>query len=643
MNWNLSILVLLFMTVFLLVTISLLFYIRHWASRHVDNKDYFENEGVYFKRYIPEQLRHTYDDKRISLQNTQSTNIRAIWARVTTGIVLLFAAAIPMYSVTSNVDLFLTPIELNSKEINNLDYTEHKWQRMVDNNLPNLSSVLASTEINRFIVPYNNIDKKWLLNGINIRQVAFNHWNNFASRNNLIIEECRWENIRQCQRKHSDAVILVLPGFWNFEALDIALKNDANVIIYGAPSQLFRKSKDFKINFHGLVFEEVQKNEGKPLVLRGDQLLTLGFDAGLILDAESPFDSYITRSETSQAISIDSTYSAGGDIQTRLYAKSLQSGRFVWMDFAPDQLDNGPGINVTHLNALMASIFRYLSHTTYSAIAMWPEAKPFAALIEQDTEDKFHNTEEIVKLVEQKGFPISWYILSNEAVTQRELTRRMSKVGEIACHGDNHSVFSISKARDQVIRIARCQKVLTELTGVKPLAFRPPEEKYTSSTIDAIVNNGMTHYIANNSPDRAVPEIQQSLVNQKTLVSIPRVVSDDYEMWHTRKLNKTESVSLIDDEINWINNIGGIYMYSFHSQFMGKSDNVSAIEHMGGRLKNSDAYFTTSNNIADWWRFRTAMQQHESTTVEQFSRFKPILLSVTKEGQIINEPIYDNE
>lgn len=640
MNWNLSVLVLLFMAVFFLVSVSILFYIRHWASRTTDNKILTENEGVYFKRYIPEQLRNTYDKKINNLQNNHDIQHRSLWARLATKIVIFSAAAIPVFSLSQNIDMFLQPIDLDPSEINKLDYTHHKWQRIIDSNIPELSVVLATTKINSLIVPFNDIDRKWLLNGVNMRQLALSHWRNFSKRNKLKIIQCRWENLSQCKTRNTDAVILVLPGFWDFEALDIALASGANVIAYGPPAQLFSDSKDFKVKWHGLTFEEVQKSEGGSLILRGDQLLTLGFDAGLILKAYSPLEGFRTVSKLSQAVSIGNTYSAGGENETRLYAKKINSGRLVWMDFAPDRIDNSPAINTNHLDALMASIFRYLSRQPYSAIATWPQAKPFAALIEQDSEDQFDNTEAVVELIEKNGYPISWYILSNEAVTHRQLTRKMSKLGEIACHGDNHGVFTKSKRRDQIIRIARCQKVLTEITGVKPIAFRPPQEEHNTSTLDAIANNGMTHYIANSSPDRAVPEIQVSLINQKSLVSIPRLVSDDYEMWFIRKLNKSDSITLIDDEIDWVNDIGGLYMYSFHSQYMGKSDNLNAIEYMGDKLLKSNAYFTTSGNISDWWRFKTALQQNKIYTMDEISRFSPMLLSVNEQGELITKP-YD--
>lgn len=645
MNWNLITLVLFIFVVFFMIAITLLLYIRHWASRHIDSKALYQNEGIYFKHFIPEPLRKDYDNKSSRSGNSTAIKDRSLWAKLTSAIIILTVVALPVYSLYENRYLFLQSIDLDTAEISQLDYTQHQWQRVIDTKLPDLDSVLASVKRKTFIIPYSDKDAEWLVNGINLRHFALNHWNHFAKQNGFTTLPCRWKKLTQCQAKHRNSIILVLPGFWDFTALDEALANGTSIVAYGPPAQTFSSAKDKEIKWHEITFKEVLKKESGEIILRGDQLLTLGFDAGLILKAYSPFTSFIALSKFPQALSIGSSLEVGGENETRLYAKNLGSGRLVWMEFSPHPSDNNPEINVVHLNALMASIFRYLFRQPFSSIATWPFAKPFAAILEEDTEDLFVNAKAVLALAEEKDFPISWFILSNEALKYRWLTRKMANVGEIACHGDNHGVFTKSSRQEQVVRIARCQKVLEKITGIKPLAFRPPEEQHTSATIDAIINNNMTHYIANYSPDRAVPEIQYSLTNKKTLVSIPRMVSDDYEMWSTRQLNKMDSIILVNDQVEWMNHIGGLYMYSFHSQFMGNIDNLKVIEHMVDKLKQSDAYFETSKNIADWWQFRTALQQGNSNntdSAEKFSQFNPMILSVDATGQLTIQPYPTN-
>ena len=638
MNWNLIPLVLLFLGVFFLISTSLIFYIRHWAYRHAGQVSLTPTEGTFFKRYIPQALREEYDKKVTGLKDHQRAKRRLRLAQFTSAIIVIGAIAVPAYWLIQNKDQLLTPIDLTDMEITKLDYTQHHWQRMVDKQLPSLPAILSQVKNKIFIIPFSEHDADWLVDGVNMRKYAFAHWVNFAQNQHFSIVQCEWKKLVTCQARHRHPFILVLPGYWDFAALDAALAHGANAIAYGPPAQLYKGNEDTTIAWHGLDFQKILKKEAGSIILRGDQLLTLGFDAGLILNAYSPFEGFKATTDSAQAISIGDTYRPGGVKETRLYAQTVGPGRLVWLDFAPDPINNPPELNITHLNALMAAIFRYLSRQSYSAIATWPQAREYAGLIEEDTEDRYLNAKKVIRLVQDRNYPISWFILSNVALRHRDLTRQLANTGEIACHGDNHGIFTKNTRREQVIRIARCQKVLHEITGIKPLAFRPPEEEYNSATIDAIANNGMTHYIANYTSDRPVPEIQESLTTKNSLVSIPRMVSDDYDLWHTRDLDHDDTIRMITRETDWMQYIGGLYMYSFHTQYMDKRDNLNAIQFLGNKLQESKAYFATAGNIAHWWRFRTNLQAGKPGSELEFNEFKPILLSVTEQGNLTREP-----
>ena len=633
MKLGLFLLVLLVLAVFSLIILSLLFYLRHWAFRHTDNHQLAEIEGRYFKRYIPEQLRGEYDKRQTGSHHGHPIRHRSRWAKLASVFVLFSAVTILGYSLVKHLDTYLSPIDLTSSDIARLDYSQHHWKRIIDNNTPDLKTVLRGVKPHKLIIPFSDKDNDWLIDGVSLRRIAISHWQNFIDDINFSTVECKWKELDKCLSEYQSSVVLVLPGYWDFSEIDKALNRGASILVYGPPAQLF-KAKENELKWSGLDFKAVLKNEGGPLILRGDQLLTLGFDAGLIIDVNSPFGVYQAFSDSPQAVSIGYTIEAGGDHETRLFAKTTGSGRLVWMDFTPSPQDSGPSVNVHYLRALMASIFRYLSKQSYSALATWPDARRFSALIEEDTEDKFAYAQKVLKIANSKSFPISWYILSNEALKNRQLTQVLAKNGEIGCHGDNHGVFTKSSRREQRVRIARCQKVLRIITGITPHAFRPPEEEYNSDTVDAIINAGMDHYIANRSPDRAVPEIQLSEADGKTLVSIPRMVSDDYELWHTRDLDYDETIKELDNEISWMHNIHGLYMFSFHSQFMKNKNNLHAIAHIIDTLQKLKGYYATSSDIAQWWRFRSALQHGSPVNVNEFAKFEPVILAVNDDGKL---------
>jgi len=609
---------------------TLLYYFKHWSNRRLSSTDSSLIEGEYFKHYIPEKLRDEYDRKKNAKHRHYAGKIRSYIAKFVSLTTLVAAIGVSTYSLLRNSGTLLQPIDLSSKEISSLDYTQHQWYRDIDYKLPQLSNILSNYSDKGFILPYDQNDDNWLFNGKNIREIANQQWLNFSQRNNFKTITCQWDRLFGCQKAYKNWIVLVLPGLWDLGALDSALMRGANVIVYGPPAQIDKNPAG--LDWQDIKFRKIDTKESGEIILRGDQLLTLNFDAGLILDTFSAFTGFQVYSENAQAVTFDATYETEKNKGTRLFAKSVGQGRLVWLDFAPDAVDHSLDINVTHLNAIVASIFRYFSRIPYSSVATWPKGRIYAALVDEDTEYRFTNAGKVVDLAKKYNIPISWYILSDEALKHRKLTSELTKSGEIACHGDNHGVFTLSTKKEQVVRIARCKKVLTLLTGIEPMSFRPPEEKFNSSTIDAIANNDMDHYIAVNSPDRAVPEMLISLTNGKSLVSIPRMINDDYELWHKRKLNYRESISIFEGETEWSRFIGGVHMFSFHTQYIDDSDHVQALEYLFDRLKKSGAYFETSTTISKWWRVHENLNQGLTISDDLAKKYGPVILTVNANG-----------
>jgi peptidoglycan/xylan/chitin deacetylase (PgdA/CDA1 family) len=409
-----------------------------------------------------------------------------------------------------------------------------------------------------------------------------------------------------------------------------------SVILYDAPKQVASLNKHSQYSLYGMQFRRFTDNSYSKLALVGDQELSLGFDAGSIIDVNRLSRHYTVHSLYPQAVAIDSANRSGGTLLTRLYAQTVAKGRFVWMDFSPNTGDHAHDLAQEKFEGVVASIFRYLSKKPYQAVAMWPEGKRFAALLEEDTEDKFHYADRVHRFFIENNYPITWYILSNEAQINRALTRDLAVSGEVACHGDNHRPFTLSDMQEQHKRIARCQKVLLELTGKKVASFRPPEEKFVDETLDAMTNNDITHFIAQYGVDRFVPIIMTSTVTGKQLVSLPRMATDDFELWHRLKMKTQVSKKLTLQEINYVEALSGLYIFSFHTQFMGDDDNFSVVKDIAHHINKKDAYFQTTSMISEWWKVRTRLIAGKAIKEEEIQLFKPVLLRVNTDGKLVS-------
>lgn len=623
---------LLVLLIFAVVVTALMFYVRHWATRQPQQGSTSAlTEGRFVKRYIPPPLRPQYDMARAGRKRPYRIQRRklALVMNITigAGALLISGGALDI-----NSDKLLLPIDLTEQELEALPTTATSWSLLPPQGQPTMEERLTLLRKRGIAIVSSQADEGQVIGGQHLSAMAKAHWHHFINRWEIPYRRCEWKGLSTCL---GDRIGIVMPGMWQLDELDRALEDGASLLLYGPPTSVLTEHQPLQWN--GLTFKPQSNGSRRHLALRGDQLLTLGFDAGLILDADRAFKGYQVISDSPQAIGINASRIAGGTIDTRIYAKAIGKGRLVWMDYAPDEIDQAPNIDVHDLEAISAAIFRYLLGEIYSGWAMWPHGKTFAGMLSQDSEDKFHYGEKVMQLVQNHKFPITWYMLSNEVQLHRRLTQRMAEVGEVACHGDSHASFSQGDLLTQTERLARCTKVLKSITGRTASGFRPPKEDFNDDTVTAIANIRMSYYFADAGIDRVVPVIMRENRGQRELVSLPRMVADDYEMWGTHKLNGTDSLHLAEDQIRWVSTVGGFIPFDFHTQYMDKKEHLAVVEHYGRRFQQPDCFFATAWTIADWWHLRSQLIRGKPLTEKQHNRYQPVRLQVDERGILVHE------
>jgi len=635
MNWSMIVIILLAFFIITIIGMIVIFYIRHWANRQ-NNKPETTNdlEGVYFRRYLPPVM-FKHHNETVSKQNHQNNKRKKTYQFIFSILTIFFTTSLIAGTIYINKDRFSKPIDLTEQDIKNIDYTAHQWQKQQQQSLLDLSETMTKIkEQGITLLKYKKTNKKEAIDySVDLNAIAKYHWENFAKKHDIKLDSCYWEKIKKC--KKLDAVLLVLPNHWDTEKIDELLKEGKHVLLYGFPKQFFTSS-DERFSFQDLTFKKNEHIDSR-LTLVGDQLLTLGFDAGLILNVKAMSKQFVATTKTSQAVSISTENLAGGKKYTRLFAKSNeQGGRLVWMDFSPNKEDHAYNLNLNYFNALIASIFRFLDKEkpSYQAIATWPNGKKFAALLEEDTEDQYVNAERIARYFESKQYPITWYVLSNKAQQYKTITRYLAKTGEMACHGDNHQTFTLNDKRQQHIRLARCKKVIRAITNKEVKSFRPPEERHNNSTLDALINNDYGYFIGKTAVDRFVPQLYQSKKTEKFIVSMPRMGTDDYGLWKEYKMNYEDSINTLKHELDWVRNIGGLFLFSFHTQFMSDNNHFKTVTGIADYAAEKNAYFALTSDIGEWWKVRAALQQKKAISKEQFVKYQPVLLQVDQDGQL---------
>lgn len=634
MDWQLiSLLALILMIVFIIAT-TFIFYIQHWDKRRRNTGIQTESyAGLFFKRYIPESLQLKLQGNILEHAPQKQQGRHLFFALVFTVLTLL--SVLIGSAIYFNKDHFKSRIELNEHESNALIIRDYQWNKHDPQILPTLGNNLESLRKTGLVLLSSQGTKQWEVDGQKIPKIAEYQWKSFAKKHGLKTRDCTWKQLKRCTKRYKNWLFVILPSVWDGLKLESLLLDDHNVLLYGAPLQVYDNDVG-RFQWNDLQFKFNALTSSPFLSLVADRELTLNFDAGLILDVLPAFPNVITHSDRPQGITVDNGKAAGGNSHTRLFARvgKNNKGRLVWMDFSPNPIDHADELNQRHFDGLMASIFRYFTREEYGHWGMWPADKPYAVIIEEDTEDKYENAALVSNFFKKHNYPITWYALSNDAQHHRDITQALSGSGEVACHGDNHQPFTLNDSATQHRRIATCRKVIEALTGQTVRTFRPPEEKYNSSTLSAIFNNHMTHFIAENTGDRFTPVFYLTKEEKHQLISLPRMNSDDFNLWHDFRLRKKASIDLLTREAEWIQKVGGLFLFSFHTQFMAKESNFSTVKEIAHHSAANNAFFTTSSQLADWWQLRYQLTHNKPFNHQHFKDFQPSYLRVGRTGKI---------
>lgn len=634
MNWSLVAMMALTLIIIIVIAITVIFFIRHWANRTGNhNTIQLENEGTYFVRSLPSSADNP--QMRIKPQHRGYKNYRKAMQYILSITFILGLTYLLGVTTYANRGNLIEPTELSEQELPATTFQQHEWSQQEFQQLPDLSHYLSKFKAQGkgIMLVHMEADEKWPARSINPFLQGKQHWLTFANQHQLDTGICAWDELDECSKHRENWLYILLPGLWDVHAISQFVDSGRQLIVYGPPQQVFsEKDKTFRLS--ELTFKSSLTLDQSSLVLQGDRELTLGFDAGMIINAQPGFKHFQAESPHPQAIAINSERVAGRGVATRLYAEAFENrGRLVWMDFSPNPKDHDAVIPY-YLDTVVASIFRYMEGTVYTAWSTWPEGKKFAALIVENTEGQYRNAEPVVDYFRDKTYPATWFVLSDDAMKNRALTEKLAASGEIACHGDNSLTFTRHSLEIQQQRIARCMSMVHDLTGKQATAFRPPQEAYNQNTLDAMYNNGIRNFIAETVKDRFTPRVYGHPDDDTALISLPRMNIDDYTLWGEMDAPDDIAIHQLRQETDWVKQIGGLFIFIFNTQYVGDKAHIQTIKDLADYVHDNEAYFATAGDIAQWWRLRVDLMRAGQPNREALEKYQPVLLSVDTQGRL---------
>jgi len=625
MNWTFILLQIVVFLGLISFMIAAIYYVRHRHSKAVSIKEAMnatdpDDGGKYLKRYIPPEHRSEKNAPRRSSLFAS----KPLFYGACTLIPALFLGFIG-FNYYANRSDFLADIILDSEDLQGIPEQSHDFVLTTGMYAPALNKAVKNiSSATQFVV-----FKKKRANNYQSDQ-----WVAFLESNRLKHKTCFYQRLRSCKINSSSIAVISLEHT-DENLTDRLLSKNASIWAYGFPTNI----PGDNTGIPNLSFANSAINDVSELAVVGDRELTLGLDAGLHFPLSRPRAGILVSSSNPQAISMFTDGKAGGERNVRLHADSVDDSRIVWMDFPISDFSYLDVELQAEMKPLFGNILRYLTKQEYGTIATWPQGKKYAAFVEQDTEDGYKVSSKVAKFFRDNQYPVTWYALSDLAQKYRGVSNDLAKTGEMACHGDNHDIFTRYSLKEQGQRLARCIKVIEQVTGQRPAGFRPPTEAHNNNTLSAVLNVGMTHVFAESWTRALVPHLKISKQTGKSLVSLPRAITDDYYLWPTLNLNEEQSVSRMMDELEWIRATGTLYGFSFHTQFMldkSRFNVVKTISHAVNR--DNVSWVSTVGDISDWWRVRHNLIVGTKVSMEEYNRYQPMTLFVDKNGSLNTVP-----
>lgn len=626
MNWDFILLQTIVLIGIISFTIVAIYYVRH---RHNKAKSILEQQlggdrvegGEFLKRYIPPEHRQTMmaSPKRSMFAS------RAVFYS-TCMLIPLVVLGFTGGNYYAHREDVLEDIVLLQSEIDQLPSKSYTFQSLLNPYAPKLSDVFHSIPEDLRVAVFRKKGQD---------DSRLESWQDLLDEHDVPYGICFQSHIEDCRFRPNSTVILSVEDV-DENAIEALAFSGSNVIAFGIPENIEVK----KSYIEGLEFSKGNQSVSTRLAVVGDRETTLGMDAGTNVYVPRVGGDAQAHSDRPQAISMYADGFAGGDVQTRVYATLLESTdeeavRVVWMDFDVDHRYELADDARVGFEGLLAGIIRYGTEQTFSTIATWPNGHQYAAFFEEDTEDGYENSKAVSEFFGELGMPLTWYVLSNLANDNRAITRHLASTGEMACHGDNHDIMTRYTLAGQIERLARCMKVTQEITGQLPVGFRPPTEAHDANTLSALINVGMTHLFAENTTITQVPHLKQAVGHDKSLVSFPRGITDDFYLWHDLKLAKGKSIERMQDELDWIRQAGSLFAFSFHTQFMDNSEHFGVVKYLANTISSdNDRYVDTVGGMATWWRFRDAVIRGNVVAEALYDRYSPVMLSVGENGSL---------
>lgn len=300
-----------------------------------------------------------------------------------------------------------------------------------------------------------------------------------------------------------------------------------------------------------------------------------------------------------------------------VHVGNLGSGKFLWTGF--DIADLGGDFASAEVTfRLFDNVFSDFKGLPVLEVSPWPFPYRTAIIYSMDVEERFGNMNFVHEIPGLSA--ITYFILTFSAdlhqnilaeiglstdlrrhrVVESDVTYPVQPGAEVAVHGDNHDLFRGQTLETQIQRLQRTSDYIYQITGHRPIGFRPPEESFDFFTLQALLKTGFEYILGDNEPDRAQPRIRR--VGDQRLVQMAILNKDDVNL--VIQANRPDPEIVLDKYLRDIDSIfrrGGLYVVNLHSQILAVDEYLPVLAEVVRYTNQLETWTVNGATMHDWW------------------------------------------
>lgn len=348
--------------------------------------------------------------------------------------------------------------------------------------------------------------------------------------------------------------------------------------------------------------------ESAYLAARGGTILALGNEPGYRFEFDWEGRYTLARTIHAQAINVDWSlypYPDRAEPANNAVAalRTVGKSRLIWFGVNPDAVITETPEQKKLLRNTMVNVLKWAARRPVAAACHWPGCHLSAAVVTADVEDKFGNGDAIALALHNEKAKGSFFLVGSMAPEYPEVVAALAQNGEIGTHSMKHESFKDLPFSDQLAELNQGKLILMDLGVSNVQGFRPPMEQFDDNTLRAVAAAGLGFLYGNLLYDRAYPIIKRA--NGSNIYQFARIVPDDYNLVVELKVAdmaayRKEYVK----ELVRLNELGGLFPFSFHTNYLALQDSVDVVRSMIKIIKKKKILLATFGDLIRWMEAR---------------------------------------